>query len=121
MFSLTRVVGDRLTCSCAFPQAFHPYDVARNEFCQMLPQKSSSEITNYYDINCVSDLDEDGGPIDVCKCLIYISRDHAINMRRPHIYNILLPCVFLREIITTRVRLLVPLGASIRNYWMVCI
>ena len=72
MFSLTRVVGDRLTCSCAFPQAFHPYDVVRNEFCQMLPQKSSSEMINYYDINCVSDLDEDGGPIDVCSRIIYI-------------------------------------------------
>ena len=72
MFSLTRVVGDRLTCSCAFPQAFHPYDVVNNEFCQMVPQKSSSETTNYYDINCVSDLDEDGGPIDVCSRLIYM-------------------------------------------------
>ena len=69
------MVGDRLTCSCAFPQAFHPYDVVNNEFCQMVPQKSSSETTNYYDINCVSDLDEDGGPVDVCSRLMYIWED----------------------------------------------
>ena len=67
MFSLTRVVGDRLTCSCAFPQAFHPYNVARMEFCNMMPSKSHSPDVNYYHINCVSDLDEDGGPIDVCR------------------------------------------------------
>ena len=66
MFSLTRVVGDRLTCSCSFPQAFHPYDVVKNEFCNMLPTKSSKSVeVNHYQINCVSDLDEDGGPIDV--------------------------------------------------------
>ena len=66
MFSLTRVVGDRLTCSCAFPQAFHHHDVVRNEFCNLLPVKSSKDVeVNHYHINCVSDLDEDGGPIDV--------------------------------------------------------
>ena len=60
MFSLTRKVGDRLTCSCAFAQAFHPYDIVEMEFGNMLP-----EAANYYHINCVSDLDEDGGPVDV--------------------------------------------------------
>ena len=64
MFSLTRKVGDRLTCSCAFAQAFHPYDVVEMEFCNMLPVKDGKDV-NYYHINCVSDLDEDGGPVDV--------------------------------------------------------
>ena len=65
MFSLTRVVGDRLTCSCGLPQAFHPYNVVKREFCNMLPIKSQSVKVNHYQINCVSDLDEDGGPSDV--------------------------------------------------------
>ena len=78
MFSLTRVVGDRLTCSCAFPQAFHPYDVVKNEFCRMLPMKSSKNVeVNHYHINCVSDLDEDGGPIDVS---IYFNSKLALSI-----------------------------------------
>ena len=50
-----------------------------------------------------------------------IYHEVIIHIRRPHIYNISLLLIFLREIITTRVRLLVRLAASTRNYWMVCI
>ena len=44
-----------------------------------------------------------------------------IIIRGSHVYDISLLIIFLREIITTHVRPLVPLAASIRNYWMVCI
>ena len=93
MFSLTRVVGDRLTCSCAFPQAFHPYDVVKNEFCRMLPMKSSKNVeVNHYHINCVSDLDEDGGPIDVS---IYFNSKLALSIL-PYIHgriNLFFVCI----------------------------
>ncbi len=57
MYTLSRRVGDVLTCSCGYPRAFEPVQMIDTEFCEMLP---TDKDLPFYRVNCVSDLDEDG-------------------------------------------------------------
>ncbi len=67
MYSLTRQIGEVLTCSCGYPRAFAPNLMAETEFCKML-----EEDTPAYRVNCVGDLDPDGGtPGQVVSCTVY--------------------------------------------------
>lgn len=56
IFALTRrlLPGNILTCTCGFSQAFNLNKMVSPEFCQ-------AKNLDYYNVNCVTDLDEDGG------------------------------------------------------------
>ena len=58
MFSLSKVVGNRLTCSCGYTQAFHVEEMVEPAYCEMLT-KFDATNHDYYMVNCVSDLDDD--------------------------------------------------------------
>ena len=59
MYALTRVTGQVLTCSCGYGRVLDPDSMVDPEFCGML----DTAVSNYYDVNCVTDLDANGGPI----------------------------------------------------------
>ena len=63
IFALTRKVGDVLTCSCAYANAFDFDKMVLPEFCQLNDDQVAKDSSNsdFYHINCVTDLDEGNG------------------------------------------------------------
>ena len=63
IFALTRKVGDVLTCSCAYTNAFNFDKMVLPEFCQLNDDQVAKDSSNsdFYHINCVTDLDEGNG------------------------------------------------------------
>ena len=49
------------TCSCAYPDAFEPDKVVGQPFCAKLSADAKKKTSEYYEVNCVNDLDPDGG------------------------------------------------------------
>jgi len=60
LFALTRVVDNVLTCSCGFPGSFNLDKLVSPTFCHMGGGHQEADL-GYYNVNCVTDLDEDGG------------------------------------------------------------
>ena len=60
LFSLTREVDNVLTCSCGFPGSFNLDKLVLPTFCHLGGGHREAEL-GYYRVNCVTDLDEDGG------------------------------------------------------------
>ena len=60
LFALTRVVDNVLTCSCGFPGSFNLDKLVSPTFCHMGAGHQEADL-GYYNVNCVTDLDEDGG------------------------------------------------------------
>lgn len=60
IFALTRKVEGILTCSCGFPGSFLLGKMVDPEFCDLFHQEMEVE-DDYYNVNCVTDLDDDGG------------------------------------------------------------
>eukprot|EP00095_Tigriopus_kingsejongensis_P006018 maker-scaffold671_size114370-snap-gene-0.33 protein:Tk06018 transcript:maker-scaffold671_size114370-snap-gene-0.33-mRNA-1 annotation:"aldose 1-epimerase" len=56
MYSLTRVVGGILTCSCGYPDAFRPDRMILTSFCP----SGGVEENDLYMVNCVGDIKPDG-------------------------------------------------------------
>ena len=63
IFALTRRVGDVLTCSCAYANAFNFDMMVLPEFCQLNDDQvaKDSSDSDFYHLNCVTDLDEGNG------------------------------------------------------------
>ena len=64
IFALTRVVENVLTCSCGFPGSFDLDKMVLPTFChlnQPIQEPTELDQHGYYNVNCVTDLDEDGG------------------------------------------------------------
>ena len=75
IFSLTRKVENVLTCSCGFPGSFELGKMVLPTFCQLNEEQKSAEDHDYYHVNCVTDLDEDGGDTNTV----------SEQLRRPHV------------------------------------
>ena len=66
IFALTRIVGSVRTCSCGFPGSFDLNKMVDPEFCQIFKEEHGiKKDHDYYNVNCVTDLD-DGGSTIVC-------------------------------------------------------
>ena len=67
IFALTRQVDSILTCSCGYPGSFDLDKMVTSEFCHVFEQVNQAgggEQSDYYDVHCVSDLDDGtGGPV----------------------------------------------------------
>ena len=67
IFALTRHVDSILTCSCGYPGSFDLDQMVTSEFCHVFEQVNQAgggEQSDYYDVHCVSDLDDgNGGPV----------------------------------------------------------
>ena len=56
------MVENVLTCSCGYSNAFDVDAMVLSEFCQMYEKASVKDPLNsdYYRVNCVTDLDDEG-------------------------------------------------------------
>ena len=55
---MTRLTGQIQTCSCGYGRLLDPSVLVEPEFCSM-----NDPTANYYNVNCVTDLDHNGGPV----------------------------------------------------------
>jgi len=64
IFALTRIVGAVRTCSCGFPGSFDLNKMVDPEFCQIFKEEHGiKKDHDYYNVNCVTDLDDGGSTI----------------------------------------------------------
>ena len=64
IFALTRVVGTVRTCSCGFPGSFDLNKMVDPQFCHIFQEEDGGKNDHdYYDVNCVTDLDDGGSTI----------------------------------------------------------
>ena len=64
IFALTRVVGTARTCSCGFPGSFDLNKMVDPEFCHIFQEEDGGKNDHdYYNVNCVTDLDDGGSTI----------------------------------------------------------
>ena len=86
---MSKIVGNRLTCSCAYPQAFHAKEMVKPEYCAMLNEADPSNH-DYYTINCVTDLDDnpnDSSSSDVSNTgLIFVHAIICLKGKNVHLF-----------------------------------
>ena len=82
IFALTRIVGAVRTCSCGFPGSFDLNKMVDPEFCQIFKEEHGiNKDHDYYNVNCVTDLDDGGNTI---VCIINYLMIYPLDLLKPN-------------------------------------